>query len=417
MTIRLQEYGGRVRIDLDDARTQLLRNYSQDLKRRLGLNRLPIVIDETSTGKFISAGGFAGVFSVHGIQIEVAPKFLPQSPGREWKDAFFSILSHLGYTTTNWADCLGESLSEIPDFAASVITSTLEIAERRGDARNYVERRENWSGVRGSIDTSIYWKRILDPGMINCVFQEFSADIAPNQLMKWALRSLIPEVSSRALIARMRHRLDRLSTVSDTGPLYRENELLLSQQFSYCEPGVAVAKLVADNQLAGVNAVSGSVGLELVWNTATIFEDFVFLLFSEASRSMGGSVRKEAETLATSPKLRDVGIDSFATTPDLQIDIPSGRLIFDAKYKNLSKSPENSDVYQVITGAKLLGATRCGLVYPGTCRTTSRRRWDLKVPGKPRHLEVCVIDLTAMSRKTGLKELLQTVQQWLMDAP
>lgn len=416
MIVRIREYDKPVRLAVSKSQAESLKSYSNDLKARLGLPRQPLAIIESAGNIYVSAAGFAGFFSVDGVRIEVAPKFLGGVRGEKWKDAFFLILSKLERTYSDWSFGHGGFSSEIPDIAATIITDTLELAERLGDARKYIERRDALPLVRGRLVPSAYWERVVRPDKIICEFQDYSEDVAPNQLMKWALRVLIPEVSSESLLSRMERQIARLVNVSDARPPFHEHELRLSPQFAYCKPGIDVAKMVAGNQLAGLDGGNSSNSIDLVWATAPIFEDFVFLLFDQSVRRLGGSVSKTSLPLATaSPAGAKNGDESFSTTPDILIEIPRVKLLFDAKYKNLSKSPRNSDVYQVVTGSKLVEADLCGLIYPGLPLIRKRRRWSLLIPGKPKILEVFLVDLTEMGREGGFDRLLNLIQEWLTD--
>ncbi|QYH20037.1 hypothetical protein JKI95_03135 [Corynebacterium aquatimens] len=112
---------------------------------------------------------------------------------------------------------------------------------------------------------------------------------------------------------------------------------------------------------------------------------------------------------------REAGFESFSSTPDLVVDLNGQKMVFDAKYKNLGSSPKNSDVYQVVAGAKLLDAKRVGLVYPGTDHEAKVARWKLRIPGIPDTLETYSYNLAMMGSADGLETLKRQLIRWLND--
>lgn len=419
MKLLILEYGPGIKVCIDRAAAISIQKHSERLKSKLGLNRQPLTVVRCEEGYEISARDFAGFTSVGGIQIEVVPKFLALDSRKDgWRDAFFAILTRLGYVPSDLSTGYGDGAGSIPDIAAEIITTSLEKSERLGDPRQYRDCREPLSAVRGRIDIPKYWQRVVDPSRIPCRYQDFTEDIAPNRLLKWALKELLPEVGSAPLALRMAYQIERLVAVADTEPPYPEYQLRLPPQFSHCGLGVETAKLLADNKLSNLEGSSLNAGVEMIWPTARIFEDFTFRIFEVAAESLGGNVKKIALPLGEASKEgRAHGDESFATTPDLLINLPSGPILLDAKYKNIGASPKNSDVYQVITGAKLVGARRCGLVYPGTFQSRRRRKWKLAVPGQPSVIEAFTYDMTAMENRGGFEALVQLAKSWLGNAP
>ena len=62
---------------------------------------------------------------------------------------------------------------------------------RRGIDRGYVERREDLAGIRGKLAVSDTAKRALRArGRAACDFEELSADILPNRILRTSLRHL-----------------------------------------------------------------------------------------------------------------------------------------------------------------------------------------------------------------------------------
>src|SRR5690606_36596410 len=131
------------------------------------------------------------------------------------------------------------------------------------------------------------------------------------------------------------------------------------------------------------------------WNTATVFEDFVFAVCRASMFQSGGTTTKSGYVLATPvPGLQRKLQSPIPTAPDVVVSRGTWTGLLDAKYKTLKKHPKTSDVYQVMAGGRLLGISAVGLVYPAWRSFQQPRSWRLHGHGEPRHLHALPLNLT-----------------------
>ncbi|QYH20038.1 hypothetical protein JKI95_03140 [Corynebacterium aquatimens] len=114
------------------------------------------------------------------------------------------------------------------------------------------------------------------PGLLPTRFQEFSTDIPPNRLLKWALNMLRNEVRNSQLLHRMDYQIGRLARVAGQNLPSDLERIWVAPQFKHVEPGLSVAAMLYRQQLASLDARENGIGTDLIWATAPLFEDFTF---------------------------------------------------------------------------------------------------------------------------------------------
>ncbi|MDE2973361.1 MAG: hypothetical protein OXU64_01390 [Gemmatimonadota bacterium] len=83
-------------------------------------------------------------------------------------------------------------LSTVQDLLGKVLATGVNHLVRRGIDRGYVERREDLAGIRGKLAVSETAKRALrSRARAACEFEELSADILPNRILRTSLRRLL----------------------------------------------------------------------------------------------------------------------------------------------------------------------------------------------------------------------------------
>ena len=108
-------------------------------------------------------------------------------------------------------------LSTVQDLLGKVLATGVNHLVRRGIDRGYVERREDLAGIRGKLAVGETAKRALrSRARAACEFEELSADILPNRILRTSLRSLLnPRITlDRAVRGEVRSAYRRLDGVS-----------------------------------------------------------------------------------------------------------------------------------------------------------------------------------------------------------
>jgi 5-methylcytosine-specific restriction enzyme subunit McrC len=248
----------------------------------------------------------------------------------------------------------GETSS--PRWTAHVISSArlpmgfvhhAEIALRQGVLQSYVRREDALHTVRGRIRTADQLTRRFGlPLPLEVTFDEFTPDIAENQILRTALQrvSTIPRVPPTTVRA-ARHLVGRLEGVSllpartdiPTIPFTRLNERYRS--------AVVLGRLILNAEsLSFRRGVISTTGF--LFDMNKVFEDFVTAALTSILGSLG--VRLEPQ--------HTIHLDNLGSIP-MRPDVTWYRSrstlgVADIKYKSLATAElPNADVYQVLAYA------------------------------------------------------------------
>lgn len=410
----VREFGGWTPVSLTDADVSAVRRTAADLKERLGLRETPLAVRMTPSGPQLKARHIAGFVQVGQVTIEIAPKFLMPSDDTSWRDAFLAILARLGMLMSMPRVAGTRSETGLPDLMGLVIDDALARAATEGLPRHYDERRDDLASLRGQLDTERLWRRFVDPDLVPCRFDVFTDDTPAARLLKWAATELSGLVSSAALATQLRTHADALRHVVDESrsDLARDR-IRVPPQYGYLDDAVEVAKMLASGDALSMSTRREAPARAFLWNTATVFEDFVFEVCRRAMFKTGGVATKNPYSLATpmpGPERRRQ--EPVPTTPDVVISRGDWNALLDAKYKTLKKHPRSSDVYQVMAGARIIQSPAAALMYPAWRSFQRPRSWRLHGPGDPKYLHALPLHLTEMAHPSGFNELVDQVERW-----
>ena len=110
-----------------------------------------------------------------------------------------------------------EGVSSVHELLGKVLATGVNRLFRRGIDRGYVERREDLAGIRGKLAVSDTAKRALRArGRAACDFEELSADILPNRILRTSLKHLLARETElhRGVRAEVRSAYSRLDGIS-----------------------------------------------------------------------------------------------------------------------------------------------------------------------------------------------------------
>jgi 5-methylcytosine-specific restriction endonuclease McrBC regulatory subunit McrC len=217
--------------------------------------------------------------------------------------------------------------------------------------------------ARGRVDRVAYHRPVL------------SANITINRVFALALRAVEAYASVMPTSTALRVRARRLSTLFDDvsvvdmlratpASLRRLADMAIADARSTDE--VHRALEYARALILYLGAWSDTRDTELPESYFANLE----VLFEEAVRVVLGEVlerRVWKGGALNSPLFVDV-TDAYIVDPDLVVlcDDDTPLIVGDVKYKDLTGTPDHSDVYQLAAHAHALGVTRTVLVYPGT---------------------------------------------------
>lgn len=300
----------------------------------------------------VTPGTQIGVVSVADVQLVIEPKI-----------TINRLVFLMGYARRPdfWRDArvLLDPEAELPEALADAFVRLARGALEQGLLKGYVTVDETLPVLRGRVREADQLRRRWGRSIpLEVRFDEFTVDIAENQLLLAAVEQLLrtPRVGVRHRAGLQRLRL-QLADVTAPGRGGIRQSWVASRLNARYVPALELAELVlagrSFEQRVGNLVVSG-----YLFNMATIFEDFVTVALREAFRSIGGRSQlqyrthlDEAETVPVRPDF----VWSDAGVP---------RVVVDAKYKAEKPSGfPQADLYQLLAYCTVLGLPEGHLVY------------------------------------------------------
>jgi 5-methylcytosine-specific restriction enzyme subunit McrC len=252
-----------------------------------------------------------------------------------------------------------ESLNDVVEAIALFFTTLVEERMKRGLHRDYVERDENLSALRGRIHfpEDVRHNLILRHRLY-CRFAEFTWDIPHNQVIRQVARLLTRWPFSGPTRRRVSQLNADLSEISRTVVSLPELDLFRYHRLNAdYQPIHSLCRLILQgasvSEKAGIHAFP-----TFLVNMNTLFEQFVReALTSRMRRNYTFPNRRQSH----------LGVDKkVPIEPDMVLNaygVPS--LVADCKYKRLKEGEfKNHDIYQVLSYAVAFNVQRGILIYP-----------------------------------------------------
>ncbi len=301
----------------------------------------------------VSASGWVGTVVTPDVEVLVRPKVPMHSlflllgvglPPDAWKPATFAF---------------GTDRNLLVAMAA-FFARTAEQAVGRGLRRDYRQEEDRLVTLRGRVDIA---GQLRTPGVVSpvaCRFDEYTADILENRVLKAAARRLLRLPGVRPETRRLLERLlVPFGEVADTAvELAAVERLVFTRLNQHYEPALRLATLVLRNTslLDRVGAADASAFL---LDMPMLFQRW---LTDRLARHLRGRLTVEAE-----PPGVYLGVGrTVPMAPDLVFRWPGGGVAYagDAKYKLTSDGRgRNDDYYQLFAYLTALGQRDGVLIY------------------------------------------------------
>ena len=241
----------------------------------------------------------------------------------------------------------------------------------RGLPRRYVPHESELPALRGRLDVQRQFTVLAAiPHRLACRYDELSADIALNQIMKAAVTRLHRIARS----AESQRRLSELALVfADVRAVPVRNlpwdDVILDRTNSTWASLLSLAKLLLGERFQTTSLGSGE-GFSLLFEMNTLFEEFIGRALQRALAGSCWTVHlqgpRDHVLLSEDNALR------FATKPDVVVsDGRRVRLVIDTKWKRLTgpiddqkRGVGQADVYQMMAYAQVYRCDRVMLLYP-----------------------------------------------------
>ena len=293
-----------------------------------------------------------GAIWLEGTEVRIEPKVPIRS--------LFHLLARGRSWGAWWPDDL--KLDNTADFSTVIAEAFLSHAARAlrgGILHGYVERREAAQTIRGRVLMDEQIRRRTGALLpVELQYDDFTADIAVNQLLRSAARRLVGAGRLRDQVRSGLLRLDL--ALADASLLTRGAALpdyLWDRRNERYRSAVALAQLILTNGSLD-HRVGGTTAKGFLLTLSKVFEEFIETEVARAASPYGGwVVAQERASLDLEGRIR--------IEPDLVWRDSSGsRAVLDAKYKSEKPSGfPNADIYQMIVYCIRLGLDTGHLIY------------------------------------------------------
>lgn len=245
-------------------------------------------------------------------------------------------------------------------------------AVHRGLPRRYIQNEDDLAALRGRLDAKRQFTILAaSPQRLACRFDELSADIALNQIMRAAVKKLLRLSRAPANQRRLTELAFAFSDISDVPvAALRWHEVVIDRTNLAWSQLLTLARLLLGNRFQ-TTTTGGTAGFSLLFEMNTLFEEFVGRTLEKAVAGTGLQVRLQGP--------RDFALQEhasgsmrFATRPDITVTLNgSPLLVIDTKWKRLKGAIDDakygvgqSDIYQMMAYAHVYGCDRLALLYP-----------------------------------------------------
>nr|WP_282098291.1 restriction endonuclease [Qipengyuania xiapuensis] len=318
-----------------------------------------------------------GVIADGGMALEILPKI----EGAEADNAARKSLIHMlcGVLDLEIADGavtdLGWQKDDLLEILIRLFCDRLFGAVHRGLPRRYIEHRDDLPALRGRLDAIRQFSTLAaNPSRLACHFDELSADIALNQIMKAAVVRLGKIAKAQENKRRLSELQLAFADVSDVPvSALRWDRVVIDRTNRSWAQLLSLAKLLLGERFQ-TTSLGRARGFSLLFEMNKLFEEFVGRALQRSLRGTPLGVRLQGPRSYVLQEKREDGSDAFrfATKPDITLSDSSGhRLIIDTKWKRLKGAIDDpkqgvsqQDIYQMMAYSHVYQCTDLLLLYP-----------------------------------------------------
>ena len=291
-------------------------------------------------------------------------------------------------------------------------------AVRRGVPRAYVAHEDDLPALRGRLDVTRQFTTLAaTPHRLACRYDEFSDDIALNQVMKAAIMRLRRLARSHANQRALAELALVYADVADVpAALLRWARIGRDRITARWQDLLRLAKLILGDKFQNSSAGAEG-GFALLFDMNALFERYVEQLLAPIVAATGARlVGQGGKRSCLFPEEGGPGL--FETKPDMRIvSGDHSRMIIDTKWKRLTDAAtdrkmdvKQADLYQMMAYAQLYECNELVLLYPHHAGLTSPLPVHHRVAhvAGPVRLSVASVDLkTHASARSILHQLCQ----------
>lgn len=375
-----------------------LRLRSHELATRLALPVEPFEIDEAAGTVRVS--GVAGYVSLGDSTVEIMPYFLRHDPG--WRISLLTMLTSVHHL--DWVPQVdrGTRHAGLSDLLGTVLTAAMARVSSEGVPRHYVERTGATGSIRGQLDASRMWRRVVDPYAVDSRFSEFVADGPITSVLKWACRELSGAAQQPWLQSELRNHADMFPEASaELPPPAILDSIQLTPQFGFLSDAIDVARVLAMGPQNGASGRAVGPTRSFLWNTEALFGDFVQVVAERAAREAGFTAYRGSRGRRLSEVSTAVGV--------VQTIIESDK---DMVATSVSVQDFSDDLVDELTGPLIaagtgLGAPNIAIVFPASRSLRPGTQLRVREPGGPSTLHLLMVDPSGLGEVGGMMRVVK----------
>jgi 5-methylcytosine-specific restriction enzyme subunit McrC len=326
-------------------------------------------------GSRLRAQQVVGILSTEGATLEILPKIdgttSDDAAARRSLVHMLAVVLDLEIANGANAD-LSWQKDDLLEILVRLFCDKLFAVLHRGMPRRYVGQRDDLSTLRGRLDVIRQFTVLgTAPQKLACQFENLSADIALNQIMKAAvgrLTTISRSQQNRRRLMELAFAFDEVRTVA-IKELPWDKVIIDRTNRGWFEL-FCFARLLLGDRFQTTSSGNAR-GFSLLFEMNTLFEEFIGRMFR---RALSGTPFQVALQGPQSYALIDhaTGTRRFATRPDIVVS-KDGKplLIIDTKWKRLKGEIDDAkrgvgqaDVYQMMAYAHVYNSNSLMLLYP-----------------------------------------------------
>jgi 5-methylcytosine-specific restriction endonuclease McrBC regulatory subunit McrC len=380
-----------------------LKMRSVELVSRLGLPEEPFIVDEEA--HTVAVRHVAGYIPLGDSTIEIMPAVLRHDPG--WRLSMLTMLSTIH--RLEWVPIADRATrhANLPGLMGLIVAEAMGRAVGEGVPRNYVEGSGRLASIRGQIDASKAWQRVIDPYTVDCRYSDFVANHPVASALKWACGELSGAVQEEWLQAELLNYTDLFPDASRELPMQSVlDSMQLSPQFGFLHDALDVARLLAMGPQGGNSARPGAPGRAFLWKTDVMFTEFVNAVIETAAKVAGGSSYREQKPLASVRSTR-VREQAFA---DIVVQVGDEVVAIMVSADEYSETVFDEMAETVVAAGKRLGSSDVAIVFPASMALRPGSQWKLNDASGPRMLHAVVLDPSGVGEVGGVERILGEIE-------
>ncbi|AOF88325.1 restriction endonuclease [Sinorhizobium sp. RAC02] len=363
--------------------------------------------------KALRARGVVGVVAAGGCALEILPKI--DTPGEEGREAIGTVRRRLVHmlavaldlkieagqvTALHWQE---ETLLEI---LIRLFTTKLIDSIRQGMPRRYLQHQDDLPVLRGRLDAKRQFTTLAAaPSLVACRYDELTADITLNQIMKAAVLRLSRIARTSDNLTRLRELSFAYADISDLPvSALRWDDVVLDRTNSRWRELLNLARLLLGDRFQTTSS-GGADGFSLLFEMNVLFEEYVARMLKR------GLVGTELRVVSQGGRLYCLQTEDqhglFQTRPDILIKRGNGVIqVIDTKWKRIAsllddpkQGVSQGDIYQMMAYGELYQSDALMLLYPHNARLGADEGLLAahRITGISKRLSIATIDIAMLS--------------------